>query len=256
MANAEWSVLVADDEPAARRGVRQMLAAFPEFSVVGECRDGAEVLTALETLHPDVLFLDIQMPGIDGFEVIRRRTPERMPAVVFLTAYDQFALQAFEAQALDYLLKPATAARFAATIARLKRQLGVSRRGRDGTLVVATARGTVVVPVREIDWIEAENNYSRLWTGARSYLIREPMRALELRVGRGFARAHRRALVRLDAVRALTAVADGDVVAELSSGVRVPVSRRRRTAFVSALRGVIRRAAPPPDPRGSRARRE
>ena len=256
MANADWSVLVADDEPAARRGVRQLLAAFPEFSVVAECRDGAEVLAALDTLQPDVLFLDIQMPGIDGFEVIRRRTAERMPAVVFLTAYDQFALQAFEAQALDYLLKPATEARFAATMARVKRQLAAGSSSRDAAILVTTARGTLVVPVREIDWIEAENNYSRVWTGSRSYLLREPMRALEQRVGRGFARAHRRALVRLDAVRALTTVADGDVVADLGSGARVPVSRRRRTAFVSALRAISRHAAPPPDPRDWRARQE
>ncbi len=106
MANAEWGVLIADDEPAARRGVRQLLAKFPDFAVVGECRDGAEVRAALDALDPHVIFLDVQMPGVDGFEVIRRRTPERMPLVVFLTAYDEFAIQAFEAQALDYLLKP------------------------------------------------------------------------------------------------------------------------------------------------------
>src|SRR5262245_32716791 len=123
MASAEWSALIADDEPAARRGVRQLLAPFPEFTVVGECRNGAEVLAALDSLRPDVVFLDVQMPGIDGFEVIRRRTPDRMPAVVFLTAYDEFAIKAFEAQALDYLVKPVSEARFAATIKRLTRQL-------------------------------------------------------------------------------------------------------------------------------------
>ena len=93
MKHAEWRVLIADDEPAARRGVRQLLAAFPEFAVAGECRNGAEVLAALDVSAPNVVFLDIQMPGIDGFEVIRRRTAERMPAVVFLTAFDQFAIR-------------------------------------------------------------------------------------------------------------------------------------------------------------------
>jgi two-component system LytT family response regulator len=237
MANAEWNVLVADDEPAARRGVRQMLAGFPDFAVVAECRDGAEVLAAIETLSPHVLFLDIQMPGMDGFEVIRRRTPERMPALIFLTAYDQFALRAFEAQALDYLLKPVTHARFATTIARLKRQLGVpAAPSREPTLLVPAARGSLILPAREIEWIEAENNYARVWARGSSHLLRESMHALQERVGNGFVRAHRRALVRLDAVRALTGAVDGELRAQLQSGATIPISRRRRAAFLAALR--------------------
>src|SRR5918999_6487937 len=167
MPSASWRVLIADDEPAARLGVRQRLAAYPEFSVVGECRDGRQVLLAIDELKPDVVFLDIQMPGIDGFEVIRRRSPERMPAVVFLTAYDEFALRAFEAQALDYLLKPASEARFAATMQRLTRQLRAMPPARDQSIVVSTARGTAVVPVRDVAWVEAADNYARVWTGGR-----------------------------------------------------------------------------------------
>ena len=234
---ADWSVLIADDEPAARRGVRQLLAAFPEFAVVAECRNGAEVLASLDTVRPDVVFLDIQMPGIDGFEVIRRRTPERMPAVVFLTAYDQFAIRAFEAEALDYLVKPVTEARFATTMKRVARRLGMAARTREQRIVVPTPKGAIVVPLHEIDWIESADNYARIWTGGRSHLIREPLRELEARVRtHGFARAHRRALVRLGGVRELKWTNSGGLIAVLASGAQIPVSRRRRAAFVGAVK--------------------
>ena len=238
MRRAEFGVLIADDEPAARRGVRQLLAAFPEFGVAGECRNGAEVLAALDAVRPDVVFLDVQMPEIDGFEVIRRRTPERMPAVVFLTAYDQFAIRAFEAQALDYLVKPVSEGRFAATMKRLTRQLraGVSP-SRAPTIVVTTPRGATVLAVREIDWIEAADNYARLWVGRKSYLLREPLRLLERRVRtHGFVRAHRRALVRIDGVREMTSTGTGAAVAMLGSGAQITVSRRRRASFAAAVR--------------------
>jgi two-component system LytT family response regulator len=237
---AEWKALVADDEPVARRGVRQLLAAFPAFAVVGECRNGAEVLAALDRLTPDVVFLDVQMPGIDGFEVIRRRTPERMPAVVFLTAFDQVALRAFEAQALDYLVKPVSAARFAATMERLTRQLrAATPASREQAIVVTTARGATVLPLRDIDWIEAADNYARIWTGGRSYLLRESLQQLEARVRpHGFARAHRRALVRLGGVRELTSSSTGGLMAVLGDGVRIRISRRRRAAFAAAVRRV------------------
>jgi two-component system, LytTR family, response regulator len=237
MATAEWNVLVADDEPAARRGVRQLLAAFPEFTVVGECHTGADVLASLDSLEPDLLFLDIQMPGLGGFEVIRRRTPERMPIVVFLTAYDQFALEAFEAEALDYLVKPVSEARFAATMKRVLRQLRSASAPKDPAIVVTTPRGATVLRVRDIDWIEAADNYARLWIGGRSYLLRESMRDLEDRVGaQGFIRAHRRALVRIGAVRELTATSDGGFAAVLTCGASVPVSRRLRAAFTAAVK--------------------
>jgi two-component system LytT family response regulator len=238
MRSAPWRVLVADDEPAARRGVRQLLAAFPDFAVVGECRDGREVLTALDRLKPDVLFLDIQMPEIGGFEVIRRRRPERMPAVVFLTAYDQYAVRAFDAEAHDYLVKPVSEARFAATIGRLARRLdssGAPAPAGERGIVVSTARGATVLRLREIDWIEAADNYARVWAGGRSYLLRESLGELERRVGpHGFVRAHRQALVRLDGIRALRTVPAS--VAVLACGASVPVSRRRRAALSAAVR--------------------
>jgi two-component system LytT family response regulator len=236
---AEWGVVIADDEPAARRGVRQLLAAFPSFHVVAECRNGTETLARLDEVRADVVFLDIQMPGIDGFEVIRRRTPERMPHVVFLTAYDEFALRAFEAQALDYLVKPVSEDRFAATMRRLTRQLRGGRANPAAPgIVVTTARGTTVLRSHEIDWIESADNYARLRVGGRSYLLRESMLSLEQRLRpHGFVRVHRTAIVRLGAVRHLVDSPGAEMVAVLASGARVPVSRRRRAELSRAVRG-------------------
>ena len=235
---AKWSVLIADDEPVARRGVRQLLAAFPEFAVAGECRNGLEVLAALDASAPDVVFLDIQMPGIDGFEVIRRRSVERMPAVVFLTAFDQFAIKAFEAEALDYLVKPVSEARFAATMKRLEKRLSQSKQfSRDERIIVTTSRGATVLHLGEIDWIEAAGNYAQLWIGQRNYFLRESLQLLEERARKhGFIRAHRRALVRLDGVRELARTPAGALFATLSSGARIPISRRRAASFTAAFR--------------------
>jgi two-component system LytT family response regulator len=238
MKQAEWKALIADDEPAARRGVRQLLEQFPEFVVIGECRNGAEVLTALDASPADVVFLDIQMPGIDGFEVIRRRTVERMPEVIFLTAYDQFALRAFEAEALDYLVKPVSQLRFAATMNRLIRRLRSTTRATDDErIVVTTSRGVEVLDINDLDWIEAAGNYVKLWIGSRSYFLRESLQIWEERVHRyGFIRAHRCALVRLDGVRELTRNRAGALIAILSNGARIPISRRRSAEFAAQVR--------------------
>jgi two-component system LytT family response regulator len=235
MAARERRALIADDEPAARRGVRQLLARFPQVIVVGECRDGGEVLSSLDALAPDLIFLDVQMPSMGGFDVIRRRTPERMPTVVFLTAYDEFAIQAFEAQALDYLLKPVSEARFAATMARVLKEPAPPID--EATVVVPTRGGLSVLVPSEIDWIAAEGNYARVWTGDRNYLLRESLEALEARMeGHGFVRAHRCALVRIASVRDLTTTKTGTMIARLDSGAQVAVSRRLRARFKAALR--------------------
>jgi len=224
-------VVVADDEPAARRGVRQLFAAFDEFEIVGECRNGEEALAALDAQRPDVLFLDVQMPRLGGFELIHRRAPASLPAIVFLTAYDHYAIDAFAVQALDYLVKPVTRVRFAATVQRLTRHLQQSERAAS-TILMRTSAGIMIVSPRDIDWIEAADNYARVWIGKRSYLIRQSLRELEERLlAEGFVRAHRCALVRLERIRALT----GDV-AVLHTGVTIPISRRQRATFVAALR--------------------
>lgn len=246
-----WRVLIADDEPAARRGVRQLLAAFPAFRVVGECRDGREVLEALDRLHPDVLFLDIQMPEIDGLGVVQHRTPERMPATVFLTAYDRYALAAFDAAAHDYLVKPVGEERFAAAMRRLSERL--ARQAPSAVpgalsgavpsaperLLVASAKETLAVAPTDISWVEAAGNYAQVWIGARSYLLREPMGRLEARLAPAhFVRVHRGALIRIGAVKSWRASADGALTLLLDGGHRIPVSRRKRADVLAQLRAI------------------
>jgi two-component system LytT family response regulator len=245
-------VLVADDEPLARRGVRQLLAPHGDMTVVGESRNGAETLRALEALQPDLLFLDVQMPEMDGFAVLRARGADRMPAVVFVTAHDEFAVRAFEAHALDYLVKPLNVERFEAALERVRERLRLveaadlarrltaliaaerAEREKKGIerLVVSTAAGEVVIPVAEIDWIGADDYYACVHAGAKRYLLREPLSSLERRLdGARFARVHRAAIVQLDRVRE---VRDDEVV--LRDGVRIAVSRRRRAGLEKVLR--------------------
>ena len=249
-------VLVADDEPLARRGVRQLLAAHPDMTVAGESRNGRETLQALDTLQPDLLFLDIQMPEMDGFEVLRARGAARMPAVIFVTAHDQFAVRAFEAQALDYLVKPLSVARFNSALGRARERMqmaeAVERAARLSALletehahrvnngvkrpVIAVDSSELLLPVEDIDWIEAEDYYVCVHAGGKDYLLRESMASLEARLdSREFARVHRSAIVRLDRVREVRATPQGDELI-LRNDARVPVSRRKRGLVESRLR--------------------
>jgi two-component system LytT family response regulator len=223
------------------------------MTVVGEARNGPETLTSLGALSPDLLFLDVQMPEMDGFEVLRARGADRMPAVVFVTAHDQFAVRAFEAHALDYLVKPLHVERFETALQRVRKRLRLieaadlaarltallaaekAEREKCGVerLVVPIATGELVIPVTDIDWIGADDYYACLHVGAKSHLLRESLTSLETRLDPGrFARVHRSAIVQMDRIRELR----GDELV-LRDGMRVAVSRRRRAAIEDLLRG-------------------
>jgi two-component system, LytTR family, response regulator len=258
--------LIVDDEPLARRGIRQLLVPYPDIEVVGECRDGREALRALATVEPDLVFLDIQMPGLDGLSVIRIHGVERMPVTVFVTAYDEFAVRAFEAQALDYLVKPLSEARFRATMTRVREQLRMkdavalagrlaellrsesSSRGPLGavrpcagsgaSIAVPTETGERLLNAGEIDWIEAQDYYVGIHAGAKYYRVRESLSSLETRLDPAmFVRVHRSAIVRLDQVREWRAGAsENETVVVLRDGTELPVSRRRIARLKSLLR--------------------
>ena len=239
---AEIRALIVDDEPLARRGIRQLLAPYADIEVVGECRDGSEALRSLTTLRPDLVFLDVQMPGggLDGMSVVRIHGAERMPVTVFVTAHDEFAVRAFEAQALDYLVKPLSEARFRATIARVRERV---RSARTRTwIAVPSEQGEVLIDAAEIDWIEAEDYHAEIHAGGKLYRVRQALSALEARLDpAGFVRVHRSAIVRLDEVREWkTGDARGEVIVVLRDGKALPVSRRRLAHVKSLLR------TPPP----------
>jgi two-component system LytT family response regulator len=244
-------VLVADDEAVARRRIRRYLGSDGTVTVVGECADGRAAVDAIRALVPDLVFLDVQMPELDGFEVLQAITPASRPAIVFVTAFDRYAIRAFDLHAIDYLLKPFTQDRFTLALSRAKER--VASRARDGNLTtlieqvhlarraparVAVHRGSriVVIDWADVDWIEAADNYVTLHVGSAEYLLRNTLTALdrELDTAR-FVRVHRSAIVQIDRIVELVPETHGDFTLRLRDGSRVSLSRTFRDRVERAV---------------------
>ena len=226
-------VLIADDEPLARRGLEQLLDSHADCAIVASCRNGAETIRALQTQHPDLALLDIQMPLLNGFDVLRH-LGRCAPVVVFVTAYDEFAIRAFEARALDYLLKPVSQQRFDQALERVREQLRARRAFQQlQPLTVSTSTAELVLDQTEIDWIEAEDYCATIHANGKRYTVRESLASFEQKLdSQRFVRVHRSAIVRLSAIRELRA--DSAVV--LRDGTTVPLSRRRRERVLALIR--------------------
>ena len=246
-------VVIADDEPLARERIRDLLREERGIDVVDECTDGPSAVDAIRRLTPDLVFLDVQMPGADGFEVIDRVGPENMPAVIFVTAYDRYALRAFDVHALDYLLKPFDRERFHQALRRAQTRRGGSgeemgRRllqlvhelrpsaPRADRLVVKTGGRIFFLRAEEIDWIQAEGNYVRLHQGSHSHLVRETMASIENRLdSQRFFRIHRSSIVNIERVRELQPWFNGEYRVLLHDGTKLTLSRGYRDRLQARL---------------------
>jgi len=256
--------LIVDDEPAAREGIRQLLGDDPEILVAGECADGLQAAAAMREAVPDLVFLDVQMPQLDGFGVLRLVGAEHAPAIVFVTAYDQYALRAFEVHALDYLLKPFSDERFRESLRRAKQQVrqgrlhelshklsallehyseghaaGAAREPRAGyleRLVVKSGGKVTLLRAAEIEWIDAEGDYVRIHVGKAWHLLRETMKNLEAQLDPArFVRIHRSTIVNLEQVKELQPFFRGEYVVVLQNGTTLKLSRGYRDTLESRL---------------------
>jgi two-component system LytT family response regulator len=240
---------VVDDEPLARANIVNLLRTDPEIAILAECGSGTEAIAVVRELRPSLLFLDVQIPGCDGFGVLESLGAEAPPAIVFVTAYDQYAIKAFEAEALDYLLKPYANARFFRVLARAKSSLAyrVSEDRRSERIMVRSAGRISFLHAGEIDWIEAADYYSCLHVGARTHLVRRSMAELErdLEPSR-FCRIHRSTIVNLSRIRDLCLDVGGEYELALRDGTRLKVSRGYREKLQAAIHeiGAIRSTKP------------
>ncbi len=239
-------VMVVDDEPLAREGLAELLATIDDVEVTGTFADGSAAIAAVDADPPDVLCVDIQMPGLDGFDVVAALDRARLPGIVFVTAHDAFAIRAFEVDALDYLLKPVSRDRLIAALSRARQssvgaeayraqveslleRMAPARPAGVGRLIVREVGHVIVVPTRDVDWIEGADYYARLHLGSKVHLLRETLASLERRLDPArFLRVHRSAIVNLARVRRVEAHERGDAYAVLVTGARVKVLRSKR----------------------------
>jgi two-component system LytT family response regulator len=259
MNNLPIRVVIADDEPIARRGIRQLLAAHDDIEIAAEAHNGKEAVRVLKSQLPDLVFLDVQMPELDGFATLRQLDQSRLPAVIFVTAYDTFAVRAFEAHAVDYLVKPIHEARFRDALARARERLrslqtlelssqiakahgaldphGPTPITAPRRLVVGTNDGDLIVDIAAITWIEADDYYAAVHAAGRRHLVRESLASLEQRLrGSQFVRVHRSAIVNLAHVRTVHPDVNTEPGLVLYDGTQVRLSRRRRRKLQLALR--------------------
>lgn len=256
MSHATIRALIVDDEPLAREGIALRLTRHPDIEVVGAIGRPSEAVSAIKRLAPDLLFLDVQMPGMSGFDVLRKTGLESVPVVVFVTAHDQYALDAFRAHAMDYLLKPVDDDRFDDALDRARRQLASRRDGETARrlhellaesgptavfqdrLPIKDGNGIRFVAVDEIERIQADGDYVRLHTMGKSHLVREKLGELERSLDpKRFLRIHRSAIVRLASIVEVQPYFHGEYIIVTRSGARVKVSRTYRDALSRALGG-------------------
>lgn len=235
---ARIKAIIVDDEPLARSNIKLLLKSDEDIEIVGECRSGMEAVTEIRKARPDLVFLDVQMPECDGFDVLELLGSDLPSAVIFVTAYDQYALRAFEAGALDYLLKPFDNPRFELAVGRAKQRIAQAR-GRLRNverLPVKNAGQVTFIKISEIDWIEAADYYSCLHVGAKSHMLRRSMSDLEQELDANlFCRLHRSTIVNLNRVRALKPDEDGEYQVWLEDGTRLRLSRRYRKELQSRM---------------------
>ena len=256
MSSHRIRTLIVDDEPLARTMLRSLLSEDAEMEVVGECGDGYTAIEMIESSAPDLVFLDIQMPDLDGFGVLRALQPAAIPNIAFVTAYDRFALQAFDVHAIDYLLKPFDRERFERTLARAKRQIALQKREDVQAallrilneqsarpqpvkrILVKSGEKTLFIRPNEISWIEAQGNYAALHVGAQIFLLRQTINTLEQQLDPAkFQRIQRSAIVNLDAIREMHPAGRGEYEIVLKDGVALKLSHTYRESFLSFASG-------------------